>query len=72
MDRVTTYLINFLQQRISTYASTPQEKLNEDQKRTLKTLPGLEAVHKELEEVKKAIEVLCKVSFHLIKSLTHL
>ncbi|KAF7983770.1 hypothetical protein HWV62_18972 [Athelia sp. TMB] len=44
-------------QRISTYASTPPEKLNEDQKRTLKTLPGLEAVQKELEEVKKAIEV---------------
>jgi hypothetical protein len=33
------------------------EKLNEDQKRTLKTLPSLEAVYKELEEVKKAVEV---------------
>jgi hypothetical protein len=31
--------------------------LNDDQKRTLKTLPSLEAVQKELEEVKKAIEV---------------
>ncbi|KAJ7045476.1 hypothetical protein C8F04DRAFT_1064898 [Mycena alexandri] len=43
--------------RISTYASTVPEKLNEDQKATLKTLPGLEAVQKELGEVKKAVEV---------------
>jgi hypothetical protein len=35
----------------------PSDKLNDDQKRTLKTLPSLEAVQKELEEVKKAIEV---------------
>jgi len=35
------------------------EKLNDDQRRTLKTLPGLEAVQKELGEVKKAIEVCC-------------
>jgi hypothetical protein len=33
------------------------EKLNDDQRRTLKTLPGLEAVLKELGEVKKAVEV---------------
>ncbi|KAF4567377.1 hypothetical protein EYR40_006376 [Pleurotus pulmonarius] len=44
-------------QRISTYASTDPEKLNDDQKRTLKTLPTLEAVQKELVEVKKVIEV---------------
>jgi hypothetical protein len=52
-------LIEFslVQARISTYASTPAENLNDDQKRTLKTLPSLEAVQKELEEVKKAIEV---------------
>lgn len=43
--------------RISIYATTDPEKLNEDQKATLKTLPGLEAVQKELTEVKKAIEV---------------
>ncbi|KAJ7703234.1 hypothetical protein B0H17DRAFT_1042403 [Mycena rosella] len=43
--------------RISTYASTDPEKLNEDQKATLKTLPALEAVQKELGEVKKAVEV---------------
>ncbi|KAJ7132785.1 hypothetical protein C8R43DRAFT_648663 [Mycena crocata] len=43
--------------RISTYASTDPEKLNEDQKGTLKTLPALEAVQKELGEVKKAVEV---------------
>lgn len=33
------------------------EKLNDDQRRTLKTLPTLEAIQKELGEVKKAIEV---------------
>lgn len=33
------------------------EKLNEDQRRGIKSLPGLEAVQKELGEVKKAIEV---------------
>jgi hypothetical protein len=43
--------------RISIYASTDPEKLNDDQKRTLKTLPTLEAVQKELGEVKKAVEV---------------
>ncbi|RDB16820.1 hypothetical protein Hypma_002371 [Hypsizygus marmoreus] len=43
--------------RISIYASTDSEKLNDDQKRTLKTLPTLEAVQKELGEVKKAVEV---------------
>ncbi|KAJ7901792.1 hypothetical protein B0H14DRAFT_2668455 [Mycena olivaceomarginata] len=43
--------------RISTYASTAPEKLNEDQKATLKALPALEAVQKELGEVKKAVEV---------------
>lgn len=55
---VAHFLTQFTwQARISTYASTPAEKLNDDQKRTLKTLPSLEAVQKELEEVKKAIEV---------------
>ncbi|EGO00239.1 hypothetical protein SERLA73DRAFT_168035 [Serpula lacrymans var. lacrymans S7.3] len=43
--------------RVSSYASTEYTRLNDDQKRTLKTLPSLEAVQKELEEVKKAIEV---------------
>ncbi|KAI0356158.1 hypothetical protein OH77DRAFT_1423757 [Trametes cingulata] len=43
--------------RIQNYQNEPPEKLNEDQKRLLKTLPALEAVSKELEEVKKAIEV---------------
>jgi hypothetical protein len=33
------------------------EKLNDDQRRTLTTLPALEAVLKELGEVKKAVEV---------------
>ncbi|KAJ8518125.1 hypothetical protein ONZ45_g4737 [Pleurotus djamor] len=44
-------------QRIATYAATDADKLNDDQKRTLKTLPTLEAVQKELGEVKKVIEV---------------
>ncbi|KAK0505025.1 hypothetical protein EDD18DRAFT_1127317 [Armillaria luteobubalina] len=43
--------------RISSYATTDSEKLNDDQKRTLKTLPTLEAIQKELAEVKKAVEV---------------
>ncbi|KAH8083800.1 hypothetical protein BXZ70DRAFT_958202 [Cristinia sonorae] len=42
--------------RIQSYSTNPPEKLNEDQKRTLKTLPGLEGIVKELEEVKKAVE----------------
>ncbi|KAF7315406.1 TMP-TENI-domain-containing protein [Mycena indigotica] len=42
--------------RISTYAATDLDKLNDDQKATLKTLPALEAVQKELTEVKKAVE----------------
>lgn len=33
------------------------EKLNEDQRRTVKLLPGYEAAQRELTEVKKAIEV---------------
>jgi len=44
------------QKRIKDYSSTGVE-LNDDQKRSITTLPGLEAVVKELEEVKKAIEV---------------
>ncbi|KAG6828808.1 hypothetical protein H0H92_006690 [Tricholoma furcatifolium] len=43
--------------RISIYAATDIDKLNDDQKRTLKTLPTLEAIQKELVEVKKAVEV---------------
>ncbi|KAK0455457.1 uncharacterized protein EV420DRAFT_1553762 [Desarmillaria tabescens] len=43
--------------RISSYATTDPEKLNDDQKRTLKTLPTLEAIQKELADVKKAVEV---------------
>ncbi|TFK54356.1 hypothetical protein OE88DRAFT_1717542 [Heliocybe sulcata] len=44
--------------RIHTYSSKPPEELNDDQRKTLKTLPGLEAVQKELEEIKKALETL--------------
>ncbi|OSD04029.1 hypothetical protein PYCCODRAFT_1364691 [Trametes coccinea BRFM310] len=43
--------------RIQNYQNLPPEKLNEDQKRLLKTLPQLEAVSEALDEVKKAIEV---------------
>ncbi|CAL1707036.1 unnamed protein product [Somion occarium] len=42
--------------RIQSYSTNPPEKLNDDQKRTLKTLPILEGVYKELEEVRKAVE----------------
>ncbi|KAI3618845.1 hypothetical protein WG66_000538 [Moniliophthora roreri] len=42
--------------RISSYATADPGTLNDDQKRTLKTLPTLEAIVKELSEVKKAIE----------------
>ncbi|KDQ21447.1 hypothetical protein BOTBODRAFT_25889 [Botryobasidium botryosum FD-172 SS1] len=41
---------------ISLYAHKPDSELNEDQKRTRATLPGLEASHKELEEMKKNLE----------------
>ncbi|KAI6134455.1 hypothetical protein EDD17DRAFT_1642568 [Pisolithus thermaeus] len=60
-------VIGFLQKRMRTlnkkisriagYASTDTDKLNEDQRRSIKTLPSLEAVQKELEDIKKAIEV---------------
>ncbi|KAG1807659.1 uncharacterized protein BJ212DRAFT_1386334 [Suillus subaureus] len=42
--------------RIGSYATTDHEKLDDDQRRTLKTLPSLEAVQKELKDVKKLIE----------------
>jgi hypothetical protein len=42
---------------MQSYASTDPAKLNDDQRRSLRSLPGLEAVAKELEEVKKALEV---------------
>jgi len=44
------------QKRIKEY-SGPESEYNEDQKRSVATLPDLEAVGKELEEVKRAIEV---------------
>lgn len=62
-----TDVVNFFTQtRISTYASTDPEKLNDDQKRTLKTLPTLEAIQKELGEVKKAVEVQCRLHVILL------
>ncbi|KAH9057325.1 hypothetical protein EDB87DRAFT_1631967 [Lactarius vividus] len=42
--------------RIQSYATLDPEKLNDDQRKALKSLPSLEAVVKELEEVKKAVE----------------
>ncbi|THH05379.1 hypothetical protein EW145_g4839 [Phellinidium pouzarii] len=44
--------------RIHTYSDKPTAELNDDQKKTLATLPSLEAVRKELEETRKAVEVL--------------
>lgn len=46
-----------MQARLSVYAATDPTKLDDDQMRILKTLPTLEAVQKELGEVKKTIEV---------------
>jgi hypothetical protein len=40
------------------------EKLDDGQRQTLKTLPGLEAIQKELGEVKKAVEVCLRVYSH--------
>lgn len=40
--------------------------MNDDQKRILKSLPTLEAVQKELMEVKKAVEVCPMIFFGLI------
>ncbi|KAH7888793.1 hypothetical protein F5I97DRAFT_1855575 [Phlebopus sp. FC_14] len=51
-----TKAVNKKVSRISGYTSIDYEKLNEDQKKTLKSLPSLEAVQRELEEVKKTIE----------------
>ncbi|KZV70669.1 hypothetical protein PENSPDRAFT_651261 [Peniophora sp. CONT] len=42
--------------RIQTYASTPTDQLNDDQRRARATLPGLEAIAKELEEVRKVMQ----------------
>ncbi|KAL5485363.1 hypothetical protein ACEPAI_8005 [Sanghuangporus weigelae] len=44
--------------RIHTYSGKPHSELNDDQRKMLATLPSLEAVRKELEEVKKAVETL--------------
>lgn len=60
-----------LQTRIATYSTTDPEKLNDDQIRSLKGLPALEAVQKELSEVKKAIEVF-EFTNHLSPQLTGL
>jgi hypothetical protein len=51
-----------IQQRIKEYSSKPTESLNEDQKRTLATLPQLEASSREVEEVRKAIEVCTAIA----------
>jgi len=50
------------QSRIASYAATEHEKLNDDQRRSLKTLSSLDAVYKELEDVKKSIEVCMIIS----------
>ncbi|KAF9071659.1 hypothetical protein BDP27DRAFT_1321683 [Rhodocollybia butyracea] len=43
--------------RITTYTTVDPASLNEDQKRAVSSLPALEAISKELSEVKKAVEV---------------
>lgn len=55
------------QSRIEVYSSDAPDKLNEDQKRLLKTLPALEAVEKEVQEVKKVIAVCsCSQLLHAV------
>ncbi|EKM75548.1 hypothetical protein AGABI1DRAFT_116277 [Agaricus bisporus var. burnettii JB137-S8] len=51
--KATTKKIN----RITPYAAMDGDKLDDDQKRILRTLPLLEAIQKELSEIKKAAEV---------------
>jgi hypothetical protein len=41
------------------------EKLNDDQKRSLKTLPTLETIQKELGDLKKVVEVWLSPSITL-------
>ena len=43
------------------------EKLDDGQRQAIKTLPGLEAIQKELGEVKKVIEVYQPVAWHLVR-----
>lgn len=50
--KVTTKKIT----RVQSYATIDPEKLNDDQRKALKSLPSLEAIVKELEEVKKVVE----------------
>jgi len=49
---------------MTTYAAKDSEKLNDDQKRIIKTLPALEAVQKEVGEVKRTIEVNNVTVYH--------
>ncbi|KAF9505783.1 hypothetical protein BS47DRAFT_496646 [Hydnum rufescens UP504] len=57
-------------QRIALHSSKPESTLNEDQKRSIASLPNLEASLKELEEIKKGIEVLTGVFFSSPACLT--
>jgi hypothetical protein len=59
-----------LQQRIKEYSTKPTETLNDDQKRFLQTLPTLEASARELEDVRKAIEVRILASQSALSKLT--
>ncbi|KZT52104.1 hypothetical protein CALCODRAFT_512268 [Calocera cornea HHB12733] len=44
--------------RILTYAHKPRNELNEDQKKLVDSLPGLQGAMKELEEVRKGLELI--------------
>lgn len=52
-----------VQKRIKEY-NTPEAELNLDQRRSIASLPGLEAAVKELEDVKKSIEVRRSTCFN--------
>ena len=53
--------IKLLQSRIAVYSFKPSSELNEDQKKSVASLPSIQGAVRELEETKKAIEV-CTVA----------
>lgn len=48
--------MQYLQSRIAVYSSKPPSELNEDQRKSVATLPSIQGAVRELEETKKAIE----------------
>ena len=59
-----------MQQRVKEYATKPEETLNDDQKRSLQGLHALELSARELEDVRKAIEVSISAPLSTLSELT--